>query len=377
MASEIKMPPLSQTTDNVKLIEWLVEEGDTIEKGDPICEVETDKTNMEVESFASGTMLKIIGQEGEDITVDSVIAIIGKPGEIISNDQTGITQAASTSEINASPLVQRLALKRGIDLTKVKGSGASGLIVRSDLEACLAASRGGAEKNQSQGKEVLLRETELSTNQKIVARSLTRSKSEIPHYYIKTSVFQDRILSWREKHAVSDGKKAAIYSFYIYAIARALKFFPGINGFYKDDNHILYNQINIGIAYTVGRELYVPVVKQADTKSIQEIDEEVRMISEKVQNGKLEPSDSADGTFTISNLGVFPVEDFSAIITPGQAGIIAIGRNEKRLFIDDEDRVQIRSAAAVTGSFDHRVVNGAEGAAFLEKVKELFEKEFK
>ena len=125
-----------------------------------------------------------------------------------------------------------------------------------------------------------------------------------------------------------------------------------------------------------GRELYVPAVKQADKKSIQEIDAEVRLLTEKAQNGKFEPNDITGGTFTISNLGVFPIEEFAAIISPGQAGIIAMGRNEKRLFIDDENRMQIRRAASLTGSFDHRIVNGAEGAAFLEKVKEILEKEF-
>ncbi len=398
MALEIKMPPLSQTTDSVMLIEWLVKEGDTIKKGDPICKVETDKVTMEVESFASGTILKIIGQAGKDITVDSVIAMIGKPGEIISDDQAWATRAVSTpelrvdtstpglssstkpqrtvSEIKATPLVKRLAQKRGIDLEKVKGSGAKGLIVRADLEAYLAVSETVPEGKLPSHVDTLWREEALSNNQQSVARNLTRSKSEIPHYYIKISVFVDQMLGWREQHTAREGKKAAIYSIYVFAVSRALKAFPGINGFCRDNKHLIYNQINIGIAMASGRELYVPAVKQADKKSIQEIDAEVRLLTEKAQNGKFEPNDITGGTFTISNLGVFPIEEFAAIISPGQAGIIAMGRNEKRLFIDDENRMQIRRAASLTGSFDHRIVNGAEGAAFLEKVKEILEKEF-
>ena len=392
MATVIKMPPLSQTTDTVTLVEWLVKEGEEIEKGQPIADVETDKVTMQVESFTAGTVLKHVCTAGTEVPVGGIIAYIGKAGEQVPetagalsggtgagpadagqktqkprealSEGTARDAAPRQNGIKATPLVQRFASKRGVDLSRVQGSGPKGLIVKADVVRCLE--QGGAAGPAATEKS-------LSRNQQAVGRNLSRSAREIPHYYARSTVYLDAALSWREKHEA--GMKVSIYSLYVYAAAKALKKFSGINGYFSDNVHYVYRDVNIGIAVAHRNELYVPVIKQADTKSIEEIDKEVRWLTAKAQNGKLAPDDISGGTFTVSNLGIYAVDDFSAIISPGQAAIIAIGRTNKQVAVDDHDRMRVRQCARLTGSFDHRIVNGAEGAAFLERMKGILEKE--
>jgi pyruvate dehydrogenase E2 component (dihydrolipoamide acetyltransferase) len=402
MATEIKMPPLSQTTDTVTLVEWLVKEGDEIEKGQPIADVETDKVTMQVESFTAGTVLKCVCSAGTEVPVGGIIAYIGKAGEQVP-DAAGVSSAAvkelpangaagakelpvggkapRQDGVKATPLVRNFASKRGVDLTRVEGSGPKGLIVKADVVRCLerggAAEAGAAVGAASAAAGVPVppgaTEKSLSRNQQAVGRNLSRSAREIPHYTVRSTVYLDAALSWREKHET--GLKVSIYSLYVYAAAKALKKFSGINGYFSDNVHYVYRDVNIGIAVAHLNELYVPVIRQADTKSMEEIDKEVRWLTAKTQNGKLEPEDISGGTFTISNLGVYAVDDFSAIISPGQAAILAIGRARKQVVVDEHDRMAVRQGVVLTGSFDHRIVNGAEGAAFLERMKGILEKE--
>ena len=412
MATEVKMPPLSQTTDTVTLVEWLVQEGDSVKKGQPIADVETDKVTMQVESFTAGTVLKCVCPAGTEVPVGDIIAYIGEAGEKVP-DSAAASKAASPAPaepggtrneaagtagtagsqvrgrpaledgIKATPLVQNFASKRGVDLSRVEGTGPKDLIVKADVVRYLE--QGGAAVSAAVGPAATgttaaagaapLESTEktLSRNQQSVANNLSRSVQEIPHYYVRSTVYLDAALHWRENH--QKGIKVSIYSLYVYAAAKALKSFSGINGYFAGQTHYVYRDINVGFAVAHRNELYVPVIKLADTKSIEEIDRDVRWLTAKAQNGKLEPDDITGGTFTISNLGVFPVDDFSAIISPGQAAIIAIGRNHKQLIVDDHDRMQVRQCVNLTGSFDHRIINGAEGAAFLERMKGILEKE--
>jgi pyruvate dehydrogenase E2 component (dihydrolipoamide acetyltransferase) len=428
MAVAIKMPQLSQTTEDVKLISWLVEEGQQVKKGDNLCEVETDKAVMPVESFESGTVLKLMAEPDTMVMSGTVIALLGKPGENIDQLLEGGPSTAVTadftetspgpvpapvqqpsqgtapvpghqpepalspgpvapvssqtgapidkSRIKATPLVINIAKKKNIPLENVTGSGPGGLITKKDLEEYAARPEAFRQKA---GKPVSTaaghKEYQLSKNQTHVARNLTRSFTQVPHYYLKCRVYTDTLLSWREKNKLPDGSKVSVYSILVYAAARTLKKFPGLNGFYRDNKLVLFNGINIGIAVTAGDDLHVPVIRDADKKSIRDIDREVRWLVAKAQNGKLEPRDILDGTFTLTNLGTYPVDEFCAIINPPQAGIVAIGHMTKTIFVDENDAMSIRTACTVTGSFDHRIVNGAKGAAFLEYYKKLLEEE--
>lgn len=415
MAIEIRMPRLSQTTDEVRLINWLVKEGDRVQKGDPICEVETDKVTMAVESYEGGTVLKLLAAPDSIVDAGTVIVLLGKPGEKVVlpsgkpsevsigkasavEPQSGGEEVSLVSEefgvkpdvwnnegIKATPLVRNIARKKGVDLGKVKGSGPRGLITKRDIELYLesAAMEGGVREEAARGEivpppkrivpEAGAREVALSRNQLTVARNLLRSKTTIPHYYLKTEVFTDGLLRWRLRCTGKDGTKASVYSFLIYAVSRALKQHLRLNASFRDDKLILFERVNIGFAVSRGDELYVPVLRDADSKSIEGIDREVKWLMAKVRNERLEPADITGGTFTITNLGIYKVDEFLAIINPTQSGILAVGRMKKTLFIDDAAAMSIRNACTVTGSFDHRIVNGAQGAAFLEEFKKIVE----
>ncbi|MFP4561939.1 MAG: dihydrolipoamide acetyltransferase family protein [Spirochaetia bacterium] len=417
MAIEIKMPPLSQTTDTVTLTEWLVEVGDTITKGQSIAGVETDKVTMEVESFTGGTVLKFLYTPGDEVPVGDVIALIGEPEEDVSDyggtldgetaekpaEKTAASEGAEArskksapaaervsgseaeADVKATPLVYNFARKRNVDLSRVTGTGPQGLIVKEDVVRYLESGSGAAEGPAAAGVRAAGRtaeaeavpagaaytDRELGRNQRIVAGNLSRSAAEIPAYTVTSTVYTNDLTAAGKSYPAD--KKPPMYSFYIHAAARALKEHSGINGCFTNGSHRVYKNINIGFAVAHAGDLFVPVVKDADAKSLEQIAGEVRWLTAKVTNGRLEAEDISGCTFTVSNLGVFPVDEFTAIITPGQAAVLAVGRSEKRMVIDDQDRMTIKECARVTGSFDHRIVNGAEAAAFLSTVKEALE----
>ena len=421
MPVEVKMPRLSQTTDEVRLVQWLVNEGDRVGKGDPICQVETDKTTMDVEAFQAGTVLKLCIPQDTVVDAGEVIAFLGKPGEslpevmaketgegaavssardiqvpisgmkatgvpgeaVISAIHEGKTtgeggkrreaiakkpisqqiQIAGGKVVRATPLVQNIAQKKGITLSEVQGTGPCGLITKKDLENYLASRGGGP--TEAKGA--------FSAHQLAVARSLTQSKQEIPHFYLKCRCFVDSLLSWREKNRLVDGGKVSIDALFIYVVARALVEFPLINGSFIENRPLLHSGIHVSFAVAAGEELYAPVIRDVNKKVAKEIDAEVKRLSAKARIGKLDPEDVRGGTFTLTNLGMYPVDEFCAIINPPQAGILAVGRIGKTLHIDENGGMHIRSACTITGSFDHRIVNGVMGAAFMQKIKDLME----
>jgi len=392
MASEIVMPPLSQTTDEVKLVGWLVKEGDTIEKGDPVCEVETDKVSMEVESFTSGTVLKILAEPDSEIKVGTVIALVGEAGEKIDAKLTPVAKALAeeqgieaegvvgtglggsvrgkdlagknpVADAKATRMVRHLAQKRGIDLSAVSGSGPGGLITKEDLD------------RHQEGGPAVSPPADLTRNQQAVALNLSMSKREIPHFYLKTTVYMEHLIQYRHNHPLPDGKKISVTALLVKAAALALTRHPRVNSYFQNNRVNPYDTVGIAVAVAAGDELFVPVVKDTATKEIKEIDTEIRWLSSKARNGKLEPEDLKGGTFTLSNLGMYPVDEFSAIISPKQAGILAVGRMEKKMAVGDDDSIRIRPALTITASFDHRAVNGVQGAEFLSTLKALLEKE--
>jgi pyruvate dehydrogenase E2 component (dihydrolipoamide acetyltransferase) len=394
MLIEIKMPQLGQTSDEVKLIKWLVSEGQEVKKGQALCEVETDKVTMEMESLESGKILKLVISPESIVRTGEVIAILGDSNDVLNEkniEEIKINEKINSKEtseikndkiieevkspkinelkpeninnIKATNLVKNIAKIKNIDLSKVKGTGPSGLITKEDLE--------NYQKMMSETSNEVL----LSQNQLSVAINLLKSKTEIPHYYLKREINADKFLKSKEFINNTEGSSISMYSFLIFATAQALKQMPKLNGYFKDNKVILRNDINIGFALSVGDELYVPVIKNADAKTIPVIDKELKSLALKAKSNDLEFNDISGGTFTITNLGMFGVDEFSAIINLSQAGIFSIGKLRKTLFIDENERMSIKNVFTLTASFDHRFINGKLGAEFIEIFRRIFEEE--
>jgi pyruvate dehydrogenase E2 component (dihydrolipoamide acetyltransferase) len=422
MAVEIPMPRLSQTTDEVKLIRWLVKPGDAVAKGQALCEVENDKTTMEVESFAAGTVLRLAGEPDSVIGAGTVIAVLGEPGETVAAEAGAPPPAREASAgpatapaaprpspapsfaiapaapegVLATPLVRNLARKHGVDLARVRGTGARGLITRADLEAHLrappqapastsgftpaaaTATPAGAAAAAGPGGPALAAaagELPLSPHQRAVARAVTLSKTQVPHYYLKVRIGADRLQAWREANRRTDGRKAAVDAILAWASARALSRHPRLNGTFRQDRLVLQPQVNVGVAVAAGEELHVPVINQAQAKDIRQIDRELGRLADRARAGELKAEDIAGGTVTITNLGMYPVEEFAAVLNAPQLCILAAGRIGREIAVAEDGSFRARAAFTLTGSFDHRAVNGAQGAAFLAEVKRVLEEE--
>jgi pyruvate dehydrogenase E2 component (dihydrolipoamide acetyltransferase) len=416
MAIEIKMPRLSQTTEEVRLIRWLIKEGDTLTKGQALCEVENDKTTMEVESFAAGTVLQLYGEPDSLIEAGTVIALLGEPGEKAEAAQSsGVAEPSSNASdttaqpippthssveyartgtaaeaaagsairasgllpggVRATRLVQNIARKWGIDLTQVRGSGARGLITKKDLETFLKGSEALAVAPPAEPFDLVV-ETDsgtISEHQAALGRNLQAAKSQIPHYYLTTRIDCEALI--RESDLRPNGKKRSLNAYLLYTVAQALKRHPRCNARFRSGQLQLSSEINLGLAVAADQELYVPVIRGADSKKIGVIDRELQDLLKKIRSGDLKPEDSRDGTFTVTNLGMYPVDQFTAILNPPQVAILAFGQIGKALEVDESGAIRVRSICTVTGSFDHRVVNGAQGAAFLTEVKKIIEEE--
>lgn len=403
MTTEIKMPNLGQTTDEVKLLKWYIKKGQKVKKGDLLCEVETDKTTMDVESFGEGIVLKLNAEPDSVINAGSVIVVLGDSGEKEElkieiedkKEDQRITREGRkpkqsnkdlnkaktlnevSSDVKATKLVKNIAIKKNIDLGKVKGTGPGGMVTKSDLGEYLESIK--TRSLIEEKKDTELKETEevytLTPNQQAVSANLSKSKSNIPHYYLKTTVVADNLVTRREKIKEKTGKAISMYSYFIYAAARALKKFPRLNGYFKDNKIYLYKNINIGFAVAEEDELYVPVIHDASVKEITEIDTEVKFLVLKTQDKRLEREDISGGTFTISNLGTYPIDEFYGIINFPQAVLLAIGKISKILKIEDDNKMSIKSAFTIAGSFDHRIANGVQAAEFLGEVKKILEEE--
>ena len=362
MSYEVRMPRLSQTTDEVRLLRWRVKEGDIVRKGDPLCEVETDKTTMDVECVTGGTVVRLLVDPDTTTTSDTPIALV---------------RESDTEPIKATPLVKNLAKKRDIDLHGVSGTGPEGLITIHDIKTYEGNPRTSESSTAAPvpSESVSGNDRPLPPNQLIVAKNASRNKRDIPHYYLKTTVLVDGMQDFRTENRRNDGSKLGIDSFFIRAAAQSLKRFPGINAYVENERVVPYRAVNVGFAVAVGDDLFVPVVKDAAAKTVQQIDSEVSAYTAKAKANALEAGDISGGTFTISNLSAFGIDEFSAIINGRQSGILAIGRFRRILELDHRDRMAIRTACSVTGSFDHRLVNGAQAAGFMRAVRRIIEKE--
>jgi pyruvate dehydrogenase E2 component (dihydrolipoamide acetyltransferase) len=391
------MPALGVAQEKGTLINWLKAEGERVTKGEPLMEVETDKATVEIEAPASGILRNVTARPGDEVPVGNKIAVIAAPGESAAEppphlanrsmpppDGTAEDRAATAGaavelaepapaqphgprRILSSPAARRIAGERGVDLATVRGTGPEGAIVAEDVLRAgppHAAAGGPARTKQT---------VQLTPMRRIVGERMAQSKQAAPHFYLSMDVDMTGIV--RGRNALKEKKEAAVPSINDYilaACARALKDFPSVNASFSSEGVEQYADINIGMAVALEEGLVVPVIRNADRLSLAELARQTRELAEKAQNKKLFPLDYEGGTFTVSNLGMFGVDNFIAIINPPQCAILAVGQIAPRVVAHGEG-IAVRSLMTMTLSADHRVVDGAIGARFLREVKRLLE----
>ena len=408
MAEIVRMPKLSDTMTEGVVAEWHKKVGDQVESGEVLAEIETDKATMEFESFQDGVLLHIGVDKGATAAVDSILAILGEAGEDVSGLLAAEAEApaaaapaeaapapapvpapapapapapvaaaapapapvaptpSSSGKVKASPLAARLAAERGIDLGRVSGSGEGGRIVKRDIEAYVPAPAAGLGAVESST------DTPVTQMRKTIARRLAESKFTAPHFYLKLSVDMGAAVEARKAINAEEGVKVSFNDMVVKAVSLALKKHPAVNSAWMDTHIRTNDHVHIGVAVAVEDGLLVPVVRHADRKSLTEIGAEVKDYAGKAREKKLQPSDWEGNTFTISNLGMFGIEDFTAIINPPDACILAVGGISDVPVVRD-GQVVPGKVMKLTLSCDHRVVDGATGAAFLQEVKSLLE----
>jgi len=390
MATEIKLPRLGQGMESGTIVKWLKSEGDTVQKGEPLYELDTDKVTQEVEADASGVLLKIAVAEGE-VEVGRTIAVIGEQGEQVkiqeeaaqppprepapveaARETREIAQTQSNGRVKASPLARRIARERGIDLGAVAGTGPEGRVVAEDVERAAASTAPMPAPSPSlpvDGIEV----EQLSSMRKTIARRLTEAW-QAPVFQLGITVDMTRALEVRKGlvDLHGDGAKPTVSDLITKVCAAALMRHRDVNALYKGDVIELHPSANIGIAVAVPKGLVVPVILGCERKTIAEIAAVRADLVERARAGKLRQQDLDGGTFTISNLGMFGIERFIAVLNPPQAAILAVGSiEEKPVAVDGEVVVQPRMEITLT--CDHRAVDGATGAQFLGDVKSFLE----
>jgi pyruvate dehydrogenase E2 component (dihydrolipoamide acetyltransferase) len=402
MAFVVEMPKLTDTMEEGVLVRWQKREGEAVEPGDVLGEVETDKATMEFEAYDRGVLLKHLISEGQAVPPGAPIAIIGKAGEDIapvlaklgSRDGGGAAAFAAAApakepaaaappaapaggRVLASPLARRMAREAGIDLGGVTGSGPGGRIVKRDVEQAAAhPETTAAEARRVELPEPLIQDAKvlpLSMMRKTIARRLTESKSGIPHYYVTMEIAADPIVEFRSRtNADAKDVKLTFNDILIKACAKALRIVPEVNASWSDQGIVMHNRVDIGVAVAMEEGLITPVVRNADRKSLSEIAAEVADLIERARARKLKPDEYRNGTFSISNLGMFGISHFAAVINPPEAAILAVGAVQRKPVVHG-DALVVGHVLAVTLSCDHRVIDGAVSARFLAALKELLE----
>ncbi|MCX7342798.1 MAG: pyruvate dehydrogenase complex dihydrolipoamide acetyltransferase [Proteobacteria bacterium] len=398
MPIQILMPALSPTMTEGNLVKWLKNEGDKIKAGETIAEIETDKATMEVEAVDEGILGKIVVPAGTDgVQVNQLIAVILEAGEdasainiaavpqaapkavelpitLPSNSSKSeiVVHSAQTERVFASPLAKRLATEKGVNLHNIQGSGPHGRIVKNDIENFSSATAPGIIANVSAFEDI-----KLNGMRKTIAKRLTEAKQTIPHFYLTVDCAIDELLSLRTKiNAMPNAKtKLSVNDFFVKAVALALMDEPNANVTFHGDYVRRYAQADVCVAVAIDGGLVTPVVKAANLKSLTQISLEVKDLAQKAKAGKLAPEAYQGGSFTISNLGMFGIKHFDAIINPPQACILAIGAGEQRPVVM-ANKVEIANIVTCTLSIDHRALDGAVGASFLKALKGYIENPF-
>jgi pyruvate dehydrogenase E2 component (dihydrolipoamide acetyltransferase) len=431
MATELKMPALSPTMEEGTLAKWLVKEGDDVKSGDILAEIETDKATMEFEAVDEGKIAKILVPEGTDgVKVGAPIAILAGEGEDVSAaaapkadtapveapkpavpapkadetpkgppaqaavetpaapPQPAAPPRAEGDRVKASPLARRLAEAQGVDLNALQGSGPGGRIVRADVDAAVgkapAAAPSGAAAPALGGHPVLPGVIEqaipheaikLSNIRKTIARRLTESKQQVPHIYLTVDIQLDSLLKLRgELNAglESRGVKLSVNDLLIKALAQSLIEVPECNVSFAGDQLFKYSRADVSVAVSIPAGLITPIIVGADTKSVSAISTEMKDLAGRARDGKLQPQEYQGGTASLSNMGMYGIKQFEAVINPPQGMIMAIGAGEKRPYVIN-DSLQIATVMSATGSFDHRAIDGADGARLMQAFKRLVE----
>jgi pyruvate dehydrogenase E2 component (dihydrolipoamide acetyltransferase) len=397
MLTVVEMPSLSSTMKKGKVVTWFKKEGDFVDKGETLFEVETDKVNVEVESLASGFLRKILLEEGIEVPIHTPVAIIS---ETMDEEISSVLEPTSSPMVSPateeaeepafgfpkakiSPLARRIAREQGVDIQTMTGTGPGGRITKQDVERAIA------ERSQTPLKpkkaeathelpheiEESYQDRELTKMRRVIAQRLQESKMTAPHFYVDitadaTAMTQARksLQTWAE----SQGVNITFNDILVKIVSQALKEFPMVNASFLEDHLRVHKAINIGVAVAVDEGLVVPVLRNADQKSIVQISREVTELAGRARNKKLLPDEYEGGTFTLTNLGMFGVETFHAIINPPESGILAVSAIvQKPVVVDGE--ITVRPCLNLSLSVDHRSVDGAMAAQFLARIKELVE----
>lgn len=404
MAEVIRMPKMSDTMTEGVIVEWLKKVGDTVKSGDILAEVETDKATMELENYVKGTLLHIGIQKGQAVPVDGIIAIVGEPGEDIAALLAGGAPAAKTeapkeeakaeapavvtnntaapvaqpvvtsnddSRLKASPLARKMAEERGIDIQRIHGSGDNGRIVKRDVENYKESAASVPAAAAYTGVESFSEEP-VSQMRKTIARRLAESKFTSPHFYLTMEINMDKAVEARTAMNSYSPVKLSYNDMVIKAAAIALRQHPQVNSSWMGEKIRHNNHIHVGVAVAVDEGLLVPVVRFADNKSLSQISAEVKELADKAKNKKLQPAEWEGNTFSISNLGMYGIEEFTAIINPPNACILAVGSMKETVIVEN-GQMRPGHVMKVTLSCDHRVVDGVVGSKFLQTFKNLLE----
>ena len=421
MSVNILMPALSPTMEEGTLAKWLVKEGDKIQSGDLIAEIETDKATMEFEAVDEGIIGKLLVSEGsEGVKVNSPIAVILDDGEELKINETAdlvmdkehtkleITKEEvvenkepsmnviqnSNTRIFATPLARRLAREKGVDLGNISGSGPHGRIVKTDIldvnvssvdtnQVSLANSVLKTNVQQAAGSSITnlyadreFKEIPLNNMRKTVASRLTEAKQNIPHFYLRKEARIDELLQVRARlnaHLAEKNNKLSINDFIIKSCALALQSVPTANAIWAEDKILQLKPSDIAVAVSVEDGLFTPIIRDADTKSLSNISKEMKGLAEKARSKKLMPTEYQGGSFSISNLGMFGVDNFDAVINPPHGAILAVGRGLQKPIVNEDETISVANLMSLTLSVDHRVIDGALGAKLLQSITKYLE----
>lgn len=423
MAETISMPKLGFDMAEGLLVRWVKQVGETINKGDVLAEIETDKATVEVESSASGVVLQLIAEQGTMVPVNAPIAIVGAEGEKVdvaaaapskvesqkSEEKStpptqptaaSVTQAsapADDGDVKASPLARKVAKDNNLDLATIQGTGPGGRVVRKDVEAALTSGHGtrlvtaSDYGSSSSGYPAVGKVSaapayaSIITNyedktipttklRQAIGRRLVESKQTIPHFYVTHEYKMEAVMEMRKQvnAYLGEDEKISVNDFVIKATALTLRQFPNLNATIKDNEIIQFGHVNVSVAVTVPGGLMTVVVKDADQKGLRQISGEIKSMAARARDGKVKPEDVDGSTFSTSNLGMYDVEEFIAIVNPPEAGILAIGSaKETPVVVNGEIKIGSRMKATI--SVDHRVSDGAEAAQFMQKLAEFLE----
>ena len=402
MATKMLMPKLSDTMDEGVILKWRKKEGESIKQGDILADIQSDKADMEQEAYDSGVILKLFAKEGEGVKVGAPLVIIGKAGEDISSllaDAAPAPAAAkqdhvsavssptvapasptvpvpsapvfvgSDARIKVSPLAKKIAQENNIDLRSLTGSGPQGRIVRADVQSMVG-------KSSSMPRKVLIplqtKEIPLSMMRKTIAKRLLESKTTIPHFYLTVEMNMKRTIDFRASLNEITGTKISYNDIVMKAVALALRENPKANSSFMGDKIIQHGRVDICVAVAVDEGLITPVIRNTDQKTLTEISSETKELAKRAREGKLKPEEFTNGTFTVSNLGMYDVENFAAIINPPEGAILAVGSIVEKPVVEN-GQIVVGHTMKVTMSCDHRVVDGAIGAQFLQSFKRIME----